>query len=154
MNYLKVQTEVLKRLMKEKKVTYQKENDGYWLLNEQATLAVFVPNCFMFLNVENSKESELTGAISNIYRKEYDYNAAGLTGMSKAMYDPIRGNIDCAEVITTEGEPIRAWLDKKFLKYLEADAKFYLKSETDLILVKEHLTGDRVVAIICPVRDR
>lgn len=154
MNYLKIQTEVLKRLMKEKKVIYQKEEDGYWLLNDQATLGVFIPKCFMFLNVENSNAAERTGNLKKLYGREYDYSKAALSGISKTIHDPVKGDIECAEVITTEGEQVRAWLDKKLLKYLDADAKFYVKDHQTVVLVKEYMTGDKVTAIICPVRDR
>lgn len=154
MNYLKIQTEVLKRLMKEKEVVYSKEEGGYWLLNDRAFLAVFIPKCFMFLNVENSKAAKPTGNLNRLYGREYDYSKAALTGMSKVIHDPIMGDIECAEVITTEGEKVRTWINKKFLKYLDTEARFFIKDTQSVVLVKEYMTGDQVVAIICPVRDR
>ena len=140
MNVLKIQTDILKGLIKGGKPIYTTEKDGMVGLCPDSHCIVFCPNKDVYL--------KLSGRLLDTERllnkvKDAEYKLSETT----CYYDHILEgkNVRLMKVMTGERS---AFINEKYTKYFDKDALYYVASWSRPVCVYEH---DVMVGIIFPI---
>lgn len=148
MKFEKINQDVLKRMVKEKEVLWDKDEDWYYILSDDKGAVFKIHKCLWFLDLESDGPSRNMVRRFNGAKKFFELGNDDrlLKYNGEIKLHPANNKIQLVVLETDAGEKI--YIQQRFLALLDRNLRFYGSGPRSLVHIYE---GEHPVAAILPV---